>query len=511
MTARKIGKVLIANRGEIAVRVATTLRAMGIGTVAVYSDPDASALHVRACDEAVHIGPAAPRESYLNFGKLLEAARQTGADAVHPGYGFLSENAAFAEAVIAAGLTWIGPPPTAIVAMGSKIAARQTMEAAGVPVVPGVHDAGQDVAALVEAADRIGFPVLVKAAAGGGGKGMRIVERRELLVESLEAAQREALSAFGDGSVYLEKLLVRPRHVEIQIFGDMHGHVVHLGERECSIQRRHQKVVEESPSPVLTPALRAQMGEAAVRAGQAVGYVGAGTVELMLDSRGGFYFLEMNTRLQVEHPVTECVTGLDLVRLQVRVAEGASLTELLPEYDATQAQGAKLRGQAIEVRLYAEDPTQGFLPATGTLTRYRLPQMPGVRLDTGYVEGDAVSVHYDPMLAKLIAWGDDRDHARRRLLLALERWEVHGVTTNLEFLKAVLAHPAYIAGETHTGFIAEHWPEGFSAEAAPESVWLAVAADAVLGQAAMTAGPSLADPVSVWRKVGAWRGQGGAA
>jgi 3-methylcrotonyl-CoA carboxylase alpha subunit len=515
MTARKISKVLVANRGEIAVRVATTLRAMGIATVAVYSDPDASALHVRACDEAVHIGPAAPRESYLNIPKLLEAARATGADAVHPGYGFLSENAGFAEAVIAAGLTWIGPPPAAIVAMGSKIAARQTMEAAGVPVVPGIDNAGQDISALVDAADRIGFPVLVKAAAGGGGKGMRIVETREQLIDSLEAAQREALSAFGDGAVYLEKLLIRPRHVEIQIFGDSHGNVVHLGERECSIQRRHQKVVEESPSPVLTPELRAQMGAAAVKAGQAVGYVGAGTVELMLDSRGGFYFLEMNTRLQVEHPVTECVTGLDLVRLQVKVAEGAKLSDLLPEMAGFSAdaggQGARLRGAAIEVRLYAEDPTQGFLPATGTLARYRLPMMPGVRLDTGYVEGDEVSVHYDPMLAKLIAWGDDREHARRRLLLALEKWEVHGVTTNLEFLKAVLAHSAYISGETHTGFIAEHWPEGFSAAKAPEAAWLAVAADAILGSGGgVTEGAPKADPVSVWRKVGAWRGQGGA-
>ncbi len=495
---RRITKVLIANRGEIVVRIAATLRAMGIGTVAVYSDADRDALHVRACDEAVHVGPAPARESYLRVDAILAAAKATGANAIHPGYGFLSENEAFAESISAAGLVWIGPPPAAIRAMGSKIAARQTMEAAGVPVVPGVHDAGQGIDALVAAAERIGYPVLVKAAAGGGGKGMRSVWEPAALVEAVEGAQREAKASFGDGAVYLEKLLVRPRHVEIQIFGDQHGNVVHLGERECSIQRRHQKVIEESPSPVLTPELRAAMGAAAVAAGKAVGYVGAGTVELMLDERGGFYFLEMNTRLQVEHPVTECVTGLDLVRLQIKVAEGEPLPET-PE----------LRGAAIEVRLYAEDPTQGFIPQIGRLARFRLPAMPGVRLDTGFTEGDDVTVHYDPMLAKLITWGEDREHARMRLLAALERWEVHGVVTNLEFLKAIAAHRAYIAGATHTGFIAEHWPEGVEAAAPSDDALIALAvAEAMgLGGAAQAGtGATQASPVAVWQAIGPWRG-----
>ncbi len=495
---RRITRVLIANRGEIVVRVAATLRAMGIGTVAVYSDADRHALHVRACDQAVHVGPAPSKESYLRVEAILDAAKQSGADAVHPGYGFLSENAEFAEAVSAAGLVWIGPPPAAIRAMGSKIAARKTMEAAGVPVVPGVHDAGQDRAALVRAADAIGYPILVKAVAGGGGKGMRAVHAPEALADALDGAEREARASFGDGAVYLEKLLVEPRHVEIQIFGDAHGRVISLGERECSIQRRHQKVVEESPSPVMTPELRRAMGEAAVRAGEAVGYVGAGTVELMVDREGRFYFLEMNTRLQVEHPVTELVTGLDLVRLQVAVAEGAPLPE-----------PPGLRGHAIEVRLYAEDPAAGFLPQTGRLLRYRLPHLPGVRLDTGFVEGDEVSVHYDPMLAKLIAWGEDREHARARLLDALGRWEVHGVKTNLELLRRVVAHPAFAAGRTHTGFIAEHWPDGFLAAEPSEDALVALAVAEALG--ATRAVPPAADgrgpsPVAVWHALGGWRG-----
>jgi len=505
-----ITKVLIANRGEIAVRIATTLRAMGLGSVAVYSDADASAAHVRACDEAVHIGPPAPRESYLVVDKILAAARQTGADAIHPGYGFLSENAAFAQSVLDAGLVWIGPPPAAIIAMGSKIAARQTMEAANVPVVPGVHGAGQDIVDLAKAADQIGFPVLVKAAAGGGGKGMRIVYERSEFAEAVELAQNEAASAFGDGTVYLEKLLIRPRHVEVQIFGDNHGNVVHLGERECSIQRRHQKVFEESPSPVLTPALRNRMGKAAVQAGRAVGYSGAGTVELMLDERGDYFFLEMNTRLQVEHPVTELVTGLDLVRLQIEVANGASLVDILGPLPADDADGlapaVPFRGHAIEVRLYAEDPANNFMPSVGKLVRYRLPHQPGVRLDTGFSEGDEVSVHYDPMLAKLIAYGDTREHARNRLIGALSRWEVHGVTTNLELLLAIAAHPAYASGATHTGFIAEHWPDGFAAPPPSELAWIALAIDHLVPGAATSSHSDAAqtttqDPVSTWRRV----------
>ncbi|MCC6623858.1 MAG: ATP-grasp domain-containing protein [Deltaproteobacteria bacterium] len=500
---RVLSKVLVANRGEIAVRVIATCRAMGIATVAVYSDADRDALHVRLADEAVHVGPPPARESYLDVPRILAAARETGADAIHPGYGFLSENAGFARAVEAAGLAWIGPPPAAIEAMGSKIEARKTMEAAGVPVVPGVHDAGQDRAALVAAAHRIGFPVLVKAAAGGGGKGMKTVMAPDELEGALESAEREALAAFKDGSIYLEKLLVRPRHVEIQIFGDRHGQVIHLGERECSIQRRHQKVVEESPSPALTPALRAAMGHAAVLAGKAVGYVGAGTVELMLGEDGGYYFLEMNTRLQVEHPVTEAVYGVDLVRAQLLVAMGKSLDDI-----GLVAAAAAPRGHAIEVRLYAEDPGNGFLPATGTLQRWRLPPMPGVRLDTGYAEGDPVSVHYDPMLAKLIAWGDDREHARRRLFAALRAWEIHGVVTNLDFLADVIAHPAYAEGATHTGFIAERWPDGWSRPEVGDDHQILAAVARALGAgptgAAAVGGEPAATP-SPWTSLGPWR------
>jgi len=500
-----ITKVLIANRGEIAVRVIATCRAMGIATVAVYSDADRDALHVRQADEAVHVGPPPAKESYLDVARILAAARETGADAVHPGYGFLSENAEFARAVEAAGLVWVGPPPSAIEAMGSKIAARRTMEAVGVPVVAGVHDAGQDHVALRAAAHRIGFPVLVKAAAGGGGKGMKTVMTAAELDDALASAEREALAAFKDGSIYLEKLLVRPRHVEIQIFGDRHGRVIHLGERECSIQRRHQKVVEECPSPVLTPALRAAMGQAAVLAGQAVGYVGAGTVELMLGEDGHYYFLEMNTRLQVEHPVTEAVYGVDLVRAQLLVAMGKSLDEV-----GLVVAAATPRGHAVEVRLYAEDPGNGFLPATGTLQRWRLPPMPGVRLDTGYAEGDPVSVHYDPMLAKLIAWGDDREHARRRLLAALRAWEIHGVVTNLDFLQDVVAHPAYTSGATHTGFIGQHWPDGWTTpDVGDDHRVLAAVARALGGPAAPGAGDraseaSAAD-ASPWTTLGPWR------
>ena len=482
--------------------MAASCRAEGIATVAVYSDADRAALHVRTCDEAVRVGPAgasAPRETYLDQAAILAAARETGADAIHPGYGFLSENATFARAVEAAGLAWIGPPPAAIEAMGSKIAARETMVAAGVPVVPGVHDAGQDRAALVAAAERIGLPVLVKAAAGGGGKGMRAVHVRAELEEALDAAAREAGAAFGDASVYLEKLLVRPRHVEVQIFGDTEGLVIALGERECSIQRRHQKIVEEAPSPALTADLRQAMCEAAAAAGRAVGYVGAGTVEFMLDADGAFYFLEMNTRLQVEHPVTEAIYGVDLVRAQLRVASGLPL----PWREAP-----AIRGHAIEVRLYAEDPAAGFLPATGTLVRYRLPPLPGIRLDTGYAEGDEVAIHYDPMLAKLIAWGEDREHARARLVDALGRWEVHGVTTNLGFLRSVLAHPAFAAGTTHTGFIGEHWPDGVQAEAPSDDALIAAALAEVMGLGrgdAGRAGGASAAVESVWQRVGPWR------
>jgi len=508
MTAQplKITKLLIANRGEIACRIAATCRAMGIKTVAVVSEADTTSLHARSCDEVVLLGPAAANESYLRAELILKAAQDTGADAVHPGYGFLSENTTFARAVMAAGLIWVGPPPEAIDSMGSKIAARITMQAAGVPVVPGIHSAGQGIEGLIAAGAEIGYPLLVKAASGGGGKGMRSVFAASELVEAIEAAQREALAAFGDGDVYLEKLLIKPRHVEIQVFADMHGTTTFLGERECSIQRRHQKVLEEAPSPFLSPELRAAMGEAAVAAARAVGYVGAGTVEFMVDADGGFYFLEMNTRLQVEHPVTELITGLDIVALQLRTAMGQPLPfKACPE----------LRGWAMEARLYAEDPANGFLPATGRLLRFRLPSMPGVRLDTGYAEGDEIMVHYDPMIAKLITWGESREAARERMVAALSAWEIAGLVTNQGFLHALAAHPSYASGDTHTGFIDEHWPGGYENPEVDEALLVALGVAQVFGGSTPNASPFAGggtqrglsggdgvDPVGVWRRVG---------
>ena len=495
-------KVLVANRGEIAVRVMRTCRALGHGTVAIHSEPDATALHVRTADERFCVGPAAATESYLAVDRVLEAARATGADAIHPGYGFLSENADFARAVAGAGLLWIGPSPASIETMGSKIGSRLAMEAAGVPVVPGAHADTDD--ELVAAAARIGYPVLVKASAGGGGKGMRAVHAPDQLRHALAAARREATAAFSDGTVYLEKLLVRPRHVEIQVFGDGRGEVVHLMERECSIQRRHQKVVEETPSPALDPALREQMGAAAIAAAKAVDYAGAGTVELMLAEDRSFYFLEMNTRLQVEHPVTEMLLGVDLVAAQLAVAQGHGLPwrqeDLVP------------RGHAIEVRLYAEDPARGFLPATGKLVRYRAPEGPGVRHDGGVGEGDVVSPHYDPMLAKLVTWGADREAARQRMIAALRGWEVHGVTTNLGFLEALVAHPAFASGATHTGFIDTHFPDGWRpAEPGLDALIAAAVAERLTPAAGAEAeaggGPADgSDRVSPWRTIGPWRG-----
>lgn len=495
-------RVLVANRGEIAVRVGRACRAMGLETVAVYSEADAGALHVREADFAVCVGPAPAVESYLRADAILEAATRAGADAIHPGYGFLSENAAFARAVEEAGLIWVGPPPDAIASMGSKIASRAQMAAAGVPVVPGVNHLPDDPAARAQAAASLGYPVLVKASAGGGGKGMRGVDDPSELEEAVAGARREAGAAFADATVYLEKRLIRPRHVEIQVIADQHGTVLHLLERECSIQRRHQKVVEECPSPALDPELRRQMGEAAVAAARAVGYVGAGTVEFMLDERGSFYFLEMNTRLQVEHPVTEEVLGIDLVAAQLRVAQGEQLqwtqAELTP------------RGHAIEVRIYAEDPARGFLPATGTLLRYRPPAGPGLRHDGGVAEGDVVSPHYDPMLAKLIAYGETRDAAIGRMREALRRFEIHGVITNLDFLQALCAHPAFQAGATHTGFIDEHFGgDGWSPEPLGDDALIAIALAEILGSRGASSagqGAGRGDLVSPWRTLGPWRG-----
>jgi 3-methylcrotonyl-CoA carboxylase alpha subunit len=449
MSLKPIDTLLVANRGEITCRVMRTAKAMGIQTVAVHSAIDASARHVREADLTVNLGGAKPADSYLLIDKLIAAANASGAQAIHPGYGFLSENAGFARAIEAAGLIFLGPPASAIDAMGSKSAAKALMEAAGVPLVPGYHGEAQDVETFRKAAEQIGYPVLLKAAAGGGGKGMKVVERESELAEALASAQREAQSSFGDSRMLVEKYVLKPRHVEIQVFADQHGNCLYLNERDCSIQRRHQKVVEEAPAPGLSPELRRAMGEAAVKAAQAIGYVGAGTVEFLLDERGDFFFMEMNTRLQVEHPVTELITGLDLVAWQIRVARG----EPLP---ITQEQ-VPLIGHAIEVRLYAEDPDNDFLPATGTLTLYREANAgPGRRVDSGVSEGDEVSPFYDPMLGKLIAWGENREEARLRLLAMLKETCVGGVKTNLAFLSRVLAHPAFANAELDTGFIPRH-------------------------------------------------------
>ncbi|WP_313337618.1 acetyl/propionyl/methylcrotonyl-CoA carboxylase subunit alpha [Pseudomonas oryzihabitans] len=486
-------RLLVANRGEIACRVMRTAKALGLGTVAVHSAIDAGARHVRQADQAVDLGGTKPADSYLLGERIIAAALATGAQAIHPGYGFLSENAAFAESVAAAGLVFVGPPAGAIRAMGSKSAAKALMTDAGVPLVPGYHGEDQSLDTFRDAAARIGYPVLLKATAGGGGKGMKIVEREADLAEGLASAQREALSAFGDARMLVEKYVLQPRHVEIQVFADTQGHCLYLNERDCSIQRRHQKVIEEAPAPGLTPELRRAMGEAAVQAAQAIGYVGAGTVEFLLDARGDFFFMEMNTRLQVEHPVTEAITGLDLVAWQLRVAAG----EALP---LTQAQ-VPLHGHAIEVRLYAEDTDQGFLPASGTLQLYREPAAgPGRRVDSGVEEGDEVSPFYDPMLAKLIAWGDSREQARKRLLAMLEDTAVGGFATNLAFLQRLLAHPAFAAAALDTGFIERHQASLLPQPGElPEAFWTLAA------QAWLATLPAAADPTSPWASRQGWR------
>jgi len=465
-------KILIANRGEIAVRVLKTARRMGIRTVAVYSDADANAMHVQLADEAVCIGAAPAAQSYLSVEKILDAARRTGAQGIHPGYGFLSENAAFAKGCADAGIVFIGPPIEAIRVMGSKAESKRLMSGAGVPLVPGYHGEQQDMETLRAAADKIGYPVLVKASAGGGGKGMRIVRDSRELTEAVTGARRESKAAFGDDRLLLEKYLVRPRHVEIQVFADQHGNCVYLFERDCSLQRRHQKVIEEAPAPKLDDALRIRMGEAAVAAARAVNYVGAGTVEFLYED-GSFYFIEMNTRLQVEHPVTEMITGLDLVEWQLRVASN----EPLP---LSQQQLVK-RGHAFEARLYAEDPRRGFLPAIGKLQHLQPPLAgPHVRVDTGVCSGDEISVYYDPMIAKLIVWDEDRPAALRRLRRALAEYQVVGVTTNIEFLSQIAAHPAFAQAEIDTGFIERHGNDLTPAHAQAPAAALVIAAIASL-------------------------------
>lgn len=468
-----IKSLLIANRGEIACRIIRTARALGLRTVAVYSEADAGALHVRLADEAVAIGPAPARESYLVIDRLIAAARATGAEAIHPGYGFLSERAEFAEACAAAGIIFVGPPPSAIRAMGLKDGAKALMQAAGVPVVPGYHGDNQDTAFLRQKAYEIGYPVLIKAVAGGGGKGMRRVDRQIDFDAALASAQREAASSFGDPRVLIEKYVTSPRHVEIQVFADSHGNVVHLFERDCTAQRRHQKVIEEAPAPGMPQAVRAVMGAAACAAAKAVGYVGAGTVEFIADgsaglSEGGFWFMEMNTRLQVEHPVTEAITGLDLVEWQLRVANG----ERLP---LTQADLA-IHGHAVEARLYAEDPEKGFLPSTGRLHALSFPTLAGVRVDTGVTEGDQVSPYYDPMIAKLIAHGPDRDTALDRLAQALRQTVVAGPKANAAFLVALANHADFRAFRFDTGFIERHLDDLGAVPRAVEPATIAAAA-----------------------------------
>jgi 3-methylcrotonyl-CoA carboxylase alpha subunit len=493
------GKILIANRGEIACRVIRTARRLGIATVAVYSEADRDALHVELADEAWLIGPPPARESYLNIPAILDAARASGAEAVHPGYGFLSENAEFAEACAAAGLVFVGPPAAAIRAMGSKAAAKELMLRHGVPLLPGYHGDDQDPARLVDEAERIGFPILIKASAGGGGRGMRIVMGRHEFPGALAAAQREATNAFADDQILIEKYLLQPRHIEIQIFADRHGNTVHLFERDCSIQRRHQKVVEEAPAPRLDPQRRHAMGKAAVTAARAVGYSGAGTVEFIADA-AGFYFIEMNTRLQVEHTVTEAVTGLDLVEWQLRVASGEALP--LGQQDLA------VRGHAIEVRLYAEDPERGFLPQSGTLRGLRLPPADIARVDSGVREGDRVTPYYDPMIAKIIAWGEDRRAALVRLRRALGETAVLGVLTNLGLLARVAAHPEFAAAATDTGFIERHRDVLLPGHRpVPDRAVAAVVLSRLLARqtAAETAARHSGDPFSPWALIDGWR------
>ncbi|QTL05328.1 acetyl/propionyl/methylcrotonyl-CoA carboxylase subunit alpha [Aquabacter sp. L1I39] len=496
---RPIRTLLVANRGEIAVRVMRTARAMGLKTIAVYSEADARALHVASADEAYPIGPAPARESYLRIDAILEAAKASGADAIHPGYGFLSENATFAKACAEAGIVFVGPPASAIEAMGSKSAAKALMEKAGVPLVPGYHGADQDPALLAREAARIGYPVLIKASAGGGGKGMKVVRSAEEFADALASAQREARNAFGDDRVLVEKYLTRPRHIEVQVFADTHGNVVYLHERDCSIQRRHQKVVEEAPAPGMSPERRAAMGQAAVDAARAVGYVGAGTVEFIAEG-DDFFFMEMNTRLQVEHPVTEAITGQDLVEWQIRVARG----EALPLAQAD----IPLMGHAIEVRLYAEDPEKDFLPQVGRLDHLVLPQaIPGVRVDSGVRAGDTVSIHYDPMIAKIIAEGADRAEALGRLRAALAATQVVGLSTNRAFLQSILAEPAFAAADLDTGFIERHRDTLLPPPAPVDDRSLALAALYVLLDEARASASSAdpADPWSPWGQAPGWR------
>jgi acetyl-CoA carboxylase biotin carboxylase subunit len=492
----KIRKILVANRGEIAVRVIRTCRDLGLSTVAIYSEADRSALHVRAADQAYCVGPAPSRDSYLAQERILDAARASGADAIHPGYGFLSENASFARACERAGIIFIGPPASAMEAMGEKTRARTNMQRAGIPVVPGNTEALRSLEEARAQAEKVGYPVMLKAAGGGGGKGMRKVDRPPDLESGWRSARSEALSSFGNDAVYLEKFLESPHHIEIQIFADSHGNCIHLNERECSAQRRHQKVIEETPSPIADSSLREAMGAVAVKAAKEVGYIGAGTIEFLVDARRKFYFLEMNTRLQVEHPVTEWVTGLDLVAWQIQVAQG----EKLPQHRKFSP-----RGHAIEARIYAEDPSQNFLPSPGRIESLRLPSGPNVRHDSAVYQGYTVPREYDPMIGKVSAWGLTRDQAIARLLRALEECVVTGIQTNIRYLSAVLRHPALVAGDYDTSLLdREHARllEGEPQNVDPAKLAAVIFAhDRDIKVAASRADPDARGELSPWRLV----------
>ncbi|QMU28414.1 acetyl-CoA carboxylase biotin carboxylase subunit [Adhaeribacter radiodurans] len=474
---RKINKILVANRGEIALRVMRSAREMGLKTVAIYSEADRNALHVQYADEAICVGKAKSAESYLRGDKIIQVCHQLQVDAIHPGYGFLSENADFAQAVQDAGIIFIGPTPAAIELMGSKLAAKAAVARYNIPMVPGTEEAITDVEAAKRVAQEVGFPILIKASAGGGGKGMRIVSEVSSFEQQMQLAVSEATSAFGDGSVFIEKYIGSPRHIEIQVLGDTHGNIVHLFERECSIQRRHQKVIEEAPSSVLTPELRAEMGQCAVNVAKACDYVGAGTVEFLLDENNYFYFLEMNTRLQVEHPVTEQITGLDLVKEQIKIAECQPLS--------FKQEDLKINGHALELRIYAEDPQNNFLPDIGNLTTYKRPQGLGVRVDDGFEQGMDIPIYYDPMIAKLVTFGANRQEAIAKMLRAIDEYKITGVENTLEFGKFVLQHPAFISGNFDTKFI-EHYfkPEDLQAPANPAAEQVAAALTAWLYETA---------------------------
>jgi acetyl-CoA carboxylase biotin carboxylase subunit len=473
-------KLLVANRGEIALRIMRSAREMGIKTVAVYSDADRNALHVRYADEAVHIGPAPSNQSYLVGDKIIVACKETGAEAIHPGYGFLSENAAFARQVRDAGLILVGPSPEAMEIMGNKLSAKAAALKYNIPMVPGTEEAITDVAVAKIRASEVGFPILIKAAAGGGGKGMRIVDRVEDFEEQMALAVSEATSAFGDGSVFIERYVSSPRHIEIQILGDTHGNIVHLFERECSVQRRHQKVIEEAPSSILTPEIRQQMGKCAVDVGRSVNYTGAGTVEFIMDNDLNFYFLEMNTRLQVEHPVSELITGIDLVKEQINIARGEAIS--------FKQEDLEINGHAIELRVYAEDPANDFLPDIGTLQTYTTPKGPGVRVDDGFEQGMEIPIYYDPMIAKLITYGADRTEAIDRMIRAIDEYQITGITTTLGFGKFVLQHEAFTSGQFDTHFVKKYFtPDVLNTQSADEAEMAALVMAKLLSEGSKVA------------------------